>query len=300
MLRLYLLPSANHVERPPKERPLTTLSNLTRRSAWVVSAIHLSHLAEEDPVTKMCSKAQIQREPRGHRPPVSVGTELGPDHAGNWLLLPSLWAAATAPPGLQGTEGANRPMGCQLCFLIVLMHVFCPLHCCRSHQALQPWPELRRHYSATPPIYFRQCVSLIFRKRGSDQEVRVRYHFLSPALCVCMHSRAVHPGACGGQMLMCLVSFFYHFPYFLFKLHFYGFFGVCGEGVHECMCTAMFTWRSEDNLPIYVFDMGFPTERRTGCLLARLTGQWTQGILLSPSTPFLALGLQTHACTKDI
>lgn len=38
-----------------------------------------------------------------------------------------------------------------------------------------------------PLIYFRQCVSL---KRGSDHEVHVRYHFLSPALCVCLHSRA--------------------------------------------------------------------------------------------------------------
>lgn len=101
----------------------------------------------------------------------------------------------------------------------------------------------------------------------------MRYHFLSPVLCVCMLSRAVHPGACGDQMLMCLVSFFYHFPHFFVEITFLWVFCCMGGVVHECMCTAMFTWRSEDNLLIYVFDMGSPTEGRTGCLLARLTGQ---------------------------
>lgn len=164
----------------------------------------------------------------------------------------------------------------QLYFLIVLMHVFCLLHYCQSHQALLTLARVTMPLFSHAPIDFRQRVSLIFRKRGSDHEVHVHYHFLSPALCVCVHSHAMHPGACGDQMLMCLVSFFYHFPHFLFKLHFYGFFlvYVCG-GVHKCMCSAMFTWRSEDNLPIYVFDMDSPTERRTGCLLARLAGQRT-------------------------
>lgn len=104
-----------------------------------------------------------------------------------------------------------------------------------------------------PPIYFRQCVSLIFRKRGSDHEVHVRYHFLSPTLCVCVHSRAVHPGACGDQMLMCLVSFFYHFPHFLFKLHFYVFFFLVYVGGYMSVCALQCSHGDQRTICLFTF-----------------------------------------------
>lgn len=121
-----------------------------------------------------------------------------------------------------------------------------------------------------PPscIYFLQSVSLIFRKCSSDHAVHVLYHFLSLTFCGCVHSHAVHPGACGDQMLMCLVSFFYHSPPYFFNLNYifmFCFFGVCVCKVHECVCTTVFTWGSEDNLPIYTFEMDSPTDSETCC-----------------------------------